>query len=115
MHPVIKQIFKLSDDIRYVAIYQNGKLQMKSKSHTKNSSDNESDKYEELLINPLVLLATKQRGEIDCGGLDYVLIRYGNFFQYVQPISCGHISVCLDKDSDIKNLSLKIQNFCKNK
>ena len=42
-------------------------------------------RYEELLVNPTLLELTRQRGNIDCGGLEYLVIRYGNFFQLVLP------------------------------
>ena len=81
---MIESIFKLSDSIRYVAVYKNGQLESKSKSHTIGASSSESDRYEELLVNPTLLKLASQRGDIDCGGLDYILVRYGNFFS-VRP------------------------------
>ena len=97
---MIDRIFKLSESIRYVAIYQNGQLETKAKSDATNASSSESDRYEELLVNPTVLTLTSQRGNIDCGGLDYVLIRYGYFYQFVLPMTWGHVSVCIDADAD---------------
>jgi hypothetical protein len=32
--------------------------------------------------------------------LDYVVIRYGNFFQFVAPIEGGHVSVAFEPDAD---------------
>ncbi len=29
----------------------------------------------------------------DCGGAGFVMVRYGNFFEYVRPITGGHASV----------------------
>ncbi|MBU8909889.1 MAG: hypothetical protein KOO65_01345, partial [Desulfobacterales bacterium] len=78
---MIESIFKISNSIRYVAIYKNGKLETESKSNTENASSSDSDRYEELLVNPTLLKLASQRGDIDCGGLDYLLVRYGNFFQ----------------------------------
>jgi hypothetical protein len=48
-----------------------------------NASSRESDKYEELLVNPAVIKLVQARGDIDCGGARFVVIRYGNFFQLV--------------------------------
>ena len=56
------------------------------------ASSSGSDRYEELLANPAVLTLLSQRGEIDCGGLRYVLVRYGNFFQLVTRIPRAGIS-----------------------
>ena len=53
----------------------------------------ESDHYEELLVNPTILTLTGKRGNIDCGGLEYVVVRYGNFYQFIAPASGGHISI----------------------
>ena len=97
---MIDEIFAVSDDVRYVAIYRDGQLETKSKGGTQGASSSESDRYEELLVNPILIKAASQRGNSDCGGLDYLLVRYGNFFQFVLPASWGHISVCIEKSAD---------------
>jgi hypothetical protein len=43
----------------------------------------ESDKYEELIVNPALLTLVQQRGNIDCGGARFLVVRYGNFYQLV--------------------------------
>lgn len=100
MQEVIDSILALSESIRYVAIYHHGKLITSSKSGTAGASSSESDKYEELLVNPTILTLVRQRGNIDCGGAEYVLIRYGNFYQIVMPIVGGHISICVEPYAD---------------
>ena len=100
MHDLIETIFSISNDIRYVAVYCNDKLDSSVKPGLKGASDSESDKYEELIVNPTILTLVNQRGKIDCGGTRYVLIRYGNFFQFITPIQNGHISVCIEKNAD---------------
>lgn len=100
MQDILTRVLKLSSTIRYVAIYRNGKLASASRADLSNASSNESDKYEELLVNPTLLTLVRQRGNIDCGGLEYVLIRYGNFFEYVAPINAGHVSVGLEPTAD---------------
>jgi hypothetical protein len=92
---MIESIFRLSDSIRYVAVYRDGQLESKSKSNISDASSPESDRYEELLVNPTLLKLASQRGNIDCGGLEYILVRYGNFFQFVLPQNWGHVSVCI--------------------
>jgi len=47
------EIFAISDDVRYVAIHRDGKLETKSKSDTQRASSSESDRYEELLVKGL--------------------------------------------------------------
>lgn len=97
---MIESIFRLSDSIRYVAVYRDGQLESKSKSNISDASNSESDRYEELLVNPTMLKLASQRGNIDCGGLEYILLRYGNFFQFVLPQNRGHVSVCIDVTAD---------------
>jgi hypothetical protein len=53
-----------------------------------------------LLVNPTVLTLTRQRGDINCGGLAYVVVRYDTFFQFVAPIECGHVSVAFEPEAD---------------
>ncbi len=74
-------------------------------------SSAESDRYEELLVNPTLLKLATQRGNIDCGGLDYLLVKYGNFFQFILPASWGHVSVCIDKSADPIALGLHVASL----
>lgn len=92
----IDSLFEIDRAIRYVAVYVDGKLTSRERPGLANASASESDKYEELIVNPTLLKLVRQRGEIDCGGLEYVLIRYGNFFEFVQPLKTGHISVGIE-------------------
>jgi hypothetical protein len=110
---MIDDIFALSDKIRYVAIYQEEQLQSRSREGTENDSSSESDRYEELLVNPTLLTLTTQRGNIDCGGLEYLIIRYGNFFQFVLPTVWGHVSVCIEKEADPIAIGLKVKTLVK--
>jgi hypothetical protein len=93
-------LFDLVPHVRYVAIYRFGELSLRQRSDLNLASAPESDRYEELLVNPTILTLTRQRGDIDCGGLGYVVVRYGNFFQFVAPIEGGHVSVAFDQDAD---------------
>ncbi len=108
---VIETLFDTFSDIRYVAIYLNSDLVFKQRSGTPDTSDGETDTFEELLVNPTLLTLASQRGNIDCGGLDYLIVSYGNFHQLVRSVKGGHISICLNKDSDIINLPAEIFNF----
>ncbi|WP_054773300.1 hypothetical protein [Methylogaea oryzae] len=106
---MIDRIFAISPAIRYVALYQNGQLQSRCKAELPNASSDDSDRYEELLVNPTLLFLTGQRGAIDCGGLDYLIVRYGNFFQFVMPTGQGHLSVCMEPTSDPVELGTRVQ------
>jgi hypothetical protein len=104
MQPLIDAIFSLSTDVRYVAVYRGGALSSAVKPGVEDASDSDSDKYEELIVNPTILMLVKQRGDIDCGGAEFVLIRYGNFYQFVAPMQDGHISVCIEPHASPVNL-----------
>lgn len=106
-------IFDLSNDVRYVAIYRNGQLSTQSRSNVFSASDAESDKYEELLVNPTLLKLASQRGNIGCGGLDYLIVRYGHFFQFVLPASWGHVSVCFEPSADPVTLGHRVASIVK--
>jgi hypothetical protein len=89
-------LFDLTREIRYVAVYEDGDLSMRQRPGIDQASAAESDRYEELLVNPTLLKLTTQRGDIDCGGLRYVVVRYGYFYQLVVPIERGHVSVAFE-------------------
>lgn len=114
MNKLIEKISLISDSIRYVAIYQDNKLESWQRADLNESSSSDSDKYEELLVNPTILKIAKQRGDIDCGGLDFVIIKYGSFFQLIREIKNGHISICIDKKDKPISLEKEIKNLiCK--
>ncbi len=93
---VLGQIFKISTAVRYAALYQSGKLMSQQRTEAANTPSSESDHYEELFINPAILTLVKQRGNIDCGGAKFVVVRYGHFYQLVIDLPGGHVSVCFE-------------------
>lgn len=95
-----QRIFQLDEAIRYVALYQAGKLSLNQRDNINNASESESDKYEELLVNPTLLTLAKQRGEIDCGGASFIIVGYGNFLQLIIDLPDGHASICFEKDAN---------------
>lgn len=106
-----KTVFALSKDIRYVAVYQHGRLESVARPDLAGASSWESDKYEEIIVNPTLITLLQQRGEIDCGGMRYVIIRYGNFTQFVHPVRGGHISVAFEPDSNYSRVLPSIQRL----
>jgi hypothetical protein len=92
----IEALFALTPDIRYVAVYRGGELSSQERQDLADASASESDRYEELLVNPTLVTLARQRGDIDCGGLEYLVIRYGHFFQFVVPIEGGHASIAFE-------------------
>ena len=95
----IDQIFGASEAIRYVALYRDGELVSRQRSDLANASEVESDRYEELLVNPTLLTLARQRGNLDCGGARFVLVGYGNFYQLVIDLPDGHVSICFELGS----------------
>jgi len=110
MQHLIDSIFALSKDIRYVAVYKNGELSLSTKEGLMRASSSVSDKYEEIIVNPTLLTLVTQRGNIDCGGARYVIVRYGNFYQFIAPLSDGHISVSIEPQADPIQLVGPIQD-----
>lgn len=100
MTDAIDRIFAVSPDIRYVALYRNGALESHQRPGLENASASESDKYEELLVNPTLLKCATQRGNLDCGGLRGLVVAYGNFLVLVIPIRGGHLSIGFESGSN---------------
>lgn len=109
---IIQKLFDYSPAIRYVALYQDHRLVYKQRGENlEGASDHETDRYEELLVNPTLLTLAGQRGNIDCGGLDHIIIFYGNFNQLIRKIPKGHLSICLDQKADLNTLPRQIFDF----
>ena len=115
MNDLIEAIFALSTRVRYVAIYRHRELVSRARPGLWGASEAESDRYEEVLVNPTLLTLVGQRGAIDCGGLEFVVIRYGNFFQIVRSLPGGHLSVAVEPDGDplaiAANIGRVLQRF----
>lgn len=91
-----ESLFALSPLVRYVAILQGSDLQLHERPGLAGASASETDRFEELLVNPAVLTLLQRRGELDCGGLDHLWIRYGNFWTGLFPTPAGHVNVGLE-------------------
>jgi len=107
-----KEIFSLSPSIRYIALYLSGDLSLNQRSDLKSASSSESDKYEELFVNPALLTLATQRGEIDCGGTEFVIVGYGNFLQLIIPLDDGHVSVAFERSENPILYFEKIRALC---
>jgi len=99
MSALIDGLFALSPKVRYVAILRGKELTLRARAGIAGASAAETDRYEELLVNPGVLTLLRRRGELDCGGLDHVWIRYGNFWTGLFPTEDGHVNVGLEPDA----------------
>jgi len=93
------EVFELDPGIRYLAVNQDGEIvEMEQRLPTHNPV--ETDRMEELLVNPTILEMTKRRGDLDLDGIRYIIIRYGLQNQAVFNYRNGHVSVGIESDSD---------------
>src|ERR671919_1630049 len=97
---LIDELFALTDEIRYVGVARGQEVETRERPGLESASSGESDRYEELLVNPTLLTLARQRGEIDCGGLRFIVVGYGNFHQLVVPFGDGHVSPAFELDPD---------------
>src|SRR5689334_15330144 len=107
----IDAIFQLSPHVRYVAVRRGDDVALRQREGVAHASSGESDRYEELLVNPALLTLGTQRGKIDCGGLRYVLVRYGHFFQFVRTFEDGHVSVAIEAGADVVGIAGQIDSL----
>src|SRR5262245_28601456 len=96
MSDLHKDVFAISPDIRYVAVADGQQVQMRSRPDLLNASSSDSDRYEELLVNPTLLTLATQRGNIDCGGLRHLILGYGVFHPLVIPPPAGPLPIPFD-------------------
>jgi hypothetical protein len=98
--PPFDELLAVTPAIRYVAFAAGQEVSMRTREDLASASAEESDRYEELLVNPTLLKLARQRGEIDCGGLRFLIVSYGNFHQLVLPLETGHVSIAFELESD---------------
>jgi hypothetical protein len=95
------RLFLIEPKIRYVAVNQGGRIvEMVQSPQHPSYNPPESDRIEELIVNPIVLEITRRRGEIDMQGVRYVLIRYGTQYQLILPHGDGHASIGVELADD---------------
>jgi hypothetical protein len=107
--PIAEQLFRIEPKIRYVAVNQLGLIveMAQSPAHpTYNSA--ETDRLEELIVNPIVLEITRRRGEIDIGASRFVIIRYGTLYQIVLPYGDGHVSLSVELSDEPVQIAERI-------
>ena len=93
-------IFALGPHVRYVGFGSGQEVDMRQRAEVRDGSSSESDFFEELLVNPTLLALARQRGELDCGGLRYLIVAYGSFNVIVMPLNGGHVTVGVALDAD---------------
>jgi hypothetical protein len=110
MPSLAETILYADQSIRLVAVCRDGWINMIQRA---GAFETELDRYEEAHIIPALLDLTDTRGRIR-GGRDYHLVRYGNFFQIVYPISAGHVSIVVDPDGDPIEMLQLLRPLCEN-
>jgi hypothetical protein len=58
MDHLMDALFNLTLQVRYVAVYRHGELTLRQRPDLTGASAPESDRYEELLVNPTILTLT---------------------------------------------------------
>lgn len=112
MHAELTQaIFDLGPHVRYVAYGEGQRIALRERAGLHAASESESDQFEELLVNPALLTLTRQRGDLDCGGLRHIVVGYGNFDQLVMPTRDGHVSVAVERDADVGEVAEEVERL----
>jgi hypothetical protein len=100
VQPPFDKLFAISRAVRYVAFADGQEVASRQREGIEAASASASDRFEELLVNPTLVTLARQRGEIDCGGLEFLVVGYGNFRQLVVPLERGHVSIAFELDAE---------------
>ncbi len=104
------RLFALDPSIRYVAVVQSGEIaEMSQNPRLPTSNPHETDRFEETLVNPVILQMAVYRGNLDMDGTRYVVIRYGTMFELVFPYLRGHLSVGVELSANATQVAERIQ------
>ena len=110
---LLDALLELTPAIRYAAIHPGvGQPIFRQRLGINDPSSADSDYWEEVLVNPTLLDLARRRGDVDCGGLEYVIVRYGHFAQLVLPLERGHVSVCFEPVADPVPLVPALRQAC---
>ena len=102
-------IFDLDPGIRYVAVNQGGEI-VEMEQRLPSHNPVETDRMEELVVNPTVLGLTRRRGVLDLDGIRFVIIRYGLQYQVLFDYLDGHVSVGVESECDAIAIAKRIRN-----
>ncbi len=102
-------IFDLDPGICYVAVNQGGEIvEMEQRLPSHNPA--ETDRMEELVVDPTVLGITRRRGDLDMDGIRFVIIRYGLQYQAIFDYLEGHVSLGVKSECDVIAITKRIRN-----
>ena len=104
-----ERLFELDSNIRYVAVNQREQIvEMEQNPKRPSLNPTETDRMEELIVNPTILELAKRRGNIDMQGMRYVIIRYGTMYQLIFPYKKGHLSIGIELDANPTQIAQSI-------
>jgi hypothetical protein len=107
--PLAPKLFAADPRIRYVAVNQRGRItEMEQRAEWSSLNPSESDRMEELVVNPVILEAASRRGSLDLDGVRAVIIRYGLLDQIVLPFEDGHVSVGVQQGGDVVGIAERV-------
>jgi len=98
---IAKAVLALDPKVRYVAVNQRGALEemVQGEGHP-SFNPLDTDRMEELIVNPVALELFVRRGNLDLGGVHFLVVRYGLQFQLILPWRAGHVSIGVEADGD---------------
>jgi len=95
------KLFDLDSNIRYVAINQKGLIvEMEQNPKRPSLNPTETDRMEELIVNPILIELTRRRGNLDMNGMRYVVVRYGTMYELIFPFKDGHLSIGVELNAN---------------
>lgn len=95
------RLFDLDSNIRYVAVNQSGLIvEMEQNPKRPSLNPTETDRMEELIVNPVIIELIRRRGNLDMDGMRYVVVRYGTMYELIFPFKDGHLSIGLELNAD---------------
>jgi hypothetical protein len=100
-----RELLAIGDYVRYVAVGEGQRITTAQRNGLESPSASDSDRFEELFVNPALVTLARQRGELDCGGLRHIVVAYGNFIQLVMPTRSGHVSIAVEGGTDVGPVS----------
>lgn len=107
---LVSAIFEL-DAIGYVALSSGQEVVMRPAPGLVSTTTEESNFYEELLVNPTLLKLASQRGNLDCEGLRYIAIGYDKFVQLIMLMKDGHVSIGISRKANVGKLAARVQTI----
>jgi hypothetical protein len=105
---LLSAIFELGD-IGYVALCCGQEVLLRPAPGLVSTTTDETNFYEELLVNPTLLKLASQRANLDCEGLRYIAIGYGRFVQLIMLMKDGHVSMGISRKANTGELAARVQ------